>query len=118
MNSSTLPLALRGQWVVALRDIPGNDEELVGPFHSEDKAEAVARRLRGDIEARGAAHVMEAIVRWVRAGLDLEEMRDEMLRDLDAMGYEFPHPAPGGAFGSWKGSDAVAVPSTERSDHQ
>lgn len=78
----------RGQWVVVLRYISANDDELIGPYHSGEKAQAVADRLNRDISARWASHVMEAFVKFVRPGsIDLEEMRDEMLRDLEELGY-------------------------------
>jgi hypothetical protein len=78
----------RGQWVVCVRDIAANDNTYVGPFHSEENADKVAVRLRRDIEAVGAGHLLEAFVEWVRpASTDLEEFRDEMLRDLEEMGY-------------------------------
>lgn len=78
----------RGQWIVCVREIAGNDNSFVGPYHSEDKAEAVADRLRRDITAVQADHIIEAFVEWVRpSSTDLEEFRDEMLRDLEAMGY-------------------------------
>ena len=78
----------RGQWIVCVRDIPANDDSYVGPFHSEEKADEIATRLRKDIEAVGADHILEAFVVWVLpASTDLEEFRDEMLRDLEEMGY-------------------------------
>lgn len=80
-------MSLRGQWIVVLRDIPANEDELIGPYHSEEAAERVAERLRRDIAARAADHWLEAVAKWVRPGLDIEEARDEMLRDLDEMGY-------------------------------
>lgn len=78
----------RGQWVVAVRDIPSNADEFVGPYHSEDKAEAVAHRLRRDIAAVGAEHIAEAVVHYVRPGsIEQDEVRDELLRDLAELGY-------------------------------
>lgn len=78
----------RGQWVVVVRDIPSNSDSYIGPFHSEERADEHAQRLRRDIEALGAGHVLEAFTEWVRpASVDFEEFRDEMLRDLEEMGY-------------------------------
>ena len=78
----------RGQWIVAVRDIPSNTDEFLGPYHSEDKAEDVAHRLRRDIAAVGAGHVAEAVVHYVRAGsIEFDEVRDELLRDLEDLGY-------------------------------
>lgn len=78
----------RGQWVVVVRDIIANDDSYVGPFHSDDRAEEIATRLRRDIEAVGAEHVLEAFTAWVvPASTDFEEFRDQMLADLEVMGY-------------------------------
>lgn len=83
--------ASRGQWVVCIRDLPSNTDEFLGPFHSEEKAEAVAERLRRDIAALSASHIVEAFTVWVRpASTELEEFRDELLADLGEMGYA-PH---------------------------
>lgn len=79
---------VRGQWIVCVRDIAANDNSYVGPYHSEDKADAIASRLRRDIEAVGADHLLEAFVEWVRpSSTDFDEFRDELLRDLEEMGY-------------------------------
>ena len=86
-HAREVPLT-RGQWVVAVRDIPSNTDELVGPYHSEDKADGIARRLRRDIAAVGAEHIMEAVVYYVRPGsIEFDDVRDEMLRDLEELGY-------------------------------
>lgn len=78
----------QGQWIVAVRDIPSNTDEFLGPYHSEDKADTVARRFNRDIDAVGASNIAEAVVHWVRPGsIDEEELRDEMLRDLAELGY-------------------------------
>lgn len=77
----------RGQWIVCLRDIPSGEDEYLGPYHSDEKAQAVADRLNRDIAARGAGGTVDAIVEWVRPGIELEEIRDEMLVGLDDLGY-------------------------------
>lgn len=88
MTSSDSKQHSSGQWVVAVRDIPSNTDEFVGPYHSEDKAEEIAQRLRRDIAAVGAEHLMEAIVHYVRPGsIEFDDVRDEMLRDLGQLGY-------------------------------
>lgn len=79
-----------GTWVVVLRLIPANEDELLGPFRSGEKAESVADRLNRDIESRAATHVMEAFAQEVRpASIELEDARDRMLADLEEMGYPF-----------------------------
>ena len=71
-----------------MRDIPSNTDEFVGPYHSEDKAEAIAQRLRRDIAAVGAEHIMEAVVHYIRpSSIEFDDVRDEILRDLHEMGY-------------------------------
>lgn len=78
---------MSGQWVVVLRDIPGNEDELLGPFHTEEKAEAIAGALRRDIAARDAEYIAEAFVTFVRPGVEMVDLRDELLEQLDEMGY-------------------------------
>lgn len=83
------PAQSRGQWIVWLRDVPGGEDQFLGPFHSEERAHAVAERLRRDIAAVGCGFdTLDAGVEWVRpASTDFEDFRDEMLVDLEAMGY-------------------------------
>jgi len=87
-SGATSAATVRGQWIVCVRDIAANENSYVGPFHSEDKADSTAARLQRDIEAVGASHLLEAFVEWVRpASTEIEDFRDEMLRDLGEMGY-------------------------------
>jgi hypothetical protein len=79
--------ASTGSWVVCIRDLPSNTDEYLGYFRSEDRAEAVARRLRGDVEAVGASHVIDVTVCFVRPMPEHEDARDELLADLEEMGY-------------------------------
>lgn len=79
----------RGQWVVVVRDIPANEDQFVGPFTVEARANAVANRLTRDFAARGAENVMEAVVQWVRPGVESEDLRDDLLAQLEESGYEF-----------------------------
>lgn len=60
---------MRGQWIVCVRDISAGNDDYLGPYRSEDKAEAVAKRLNRNIAAVGASSVLDAIVEWVRPGL-------------------------------------------------
>ena len=76
-----------GTWIVCLRDIPSGEDDYLGPFRSEERAHAVARRLNRDIAARGAADSLDAVVEWVRPGADIEEIRDEMLSGLGELGF-------------------------------
>ena len=82
--------AFQGQWIVCVRDILSGNDDYLGPYRSEDKAEDVARRLNRDLVAVGASHILDAIVEWVRPGLDVEQYRDEMLQTLDEHGYSPP----------------------------
>lgn len=72
----------RGTWLVCVRDVAAGEDDYLGPFRSEERAHAVARRLNRDIAAIGlSTDVLDACVEWVRPGVDIEEFRDEMLRD-------------------------------------
>lgn len=82
-----------GTWIVCVRDIPGGEDDYLGPFRSQERAAAVARRLCRDIAARGAEGSLDAIVERVRPGGDIEEYRDEMLANLEKGGYEMKAPA-------------------------
>lgn len=79
--------AHRGHWIVCVRDIPGGEDSYLGVFTSEDRAEQLASRLRRDIAARGAQDSLDAIVQWVRPHPEFEDFRDEMLADLERLGY-------------------------------
>lgn len=79
--------SMRGQWIVCVRDILSGNDDYLGPYHSEDKADEVAKRLNLNIAAVGASEVLDAIVEWVRPGLDIEQYRDDMLRELAETGY-------------------------------
>jgi hypothetical protein len=76
-----------GKWIVCVRDIPGAEDAYLGPFASVERAQAIAGRLRRDIEAVGASGSLDAIVEWVRPGGEVETFRDEMLKDLARLGY-------------------------------
>lgn len=78
---------LRGQWIVCVRDISAGEDDYLGPFYSEDKAESVAKRLNRDLAAVGASDVLDAIVEWIQPGLHIEQYRDDMLADLEKRGY-------------------------------
>lgn len=78
---------LRGQWIVCVRDIAAGEDDYLGPFYSEDKAESVAKRLNRDLAAVGATDVLDAIVEWIQPGLDIEQYRDDMLAALEKQGY-------------------------------
>lgn len=79
----------RGQWVVVVRDIPANEDQFIGPFTVEERADSLASRLNRDFAARGAAAVMEAVVRWLRPGVEAEDLRDDLLAQLEDGGYAF-----------------------------
>lgn len=49
---------MRGQWIVCLVDLPSGQTEYIGPFHSEERADEVARRLRLNINTIGATEVV------------------------------------------------------------
>jgi len=79
-----------GLWTVCVRDMPSNTDDYIGSFRSEARAEEFCERLRRDVEAVGASHIIDVQVCWIRPQIDTEEFRDELLRDLEEMGYEIP----------------------------
>lgn len=84
-----MPADGRGQWVVVIRDVPANEDRFVGPFTVEARADAAAARLTRDFATRGASDVMDAVVRWVRPGVEIEDVRDDLLAQLEEGGYGF-----------------------------
>ena len=77
----------QGQWIVCVRDITAGEDDYLGPYRSEERAWDVANRLNRDLAAVGARDLLDAIVEWVRPGLDVEQYRDDMLADLAKHGY-------------------------------
>ena len=79
---------LRGMWIVCVRDVPAGEDQYLGPFASEEKAQAIAERLRRDFAAVGAGDtVIDAIVEWMQPGAEFTDLRDKLLADLAEVGY-------------------------------
>lgn len=86
-NPRQASTAATGSWVVCIRDLPSNTDEYLGYFRSEDRADALADRLRRDVEAVGASHIIDVNVCWVRPEPEHEDARDTLLAELEEMGY-------------------------------
>ena len=78
---------MSGSWVICIRDLPSNTDEYLGWFRSEARAESVAARLRRDVEAVGASHIIDVTVHWVEPEAGHEDVRDRLLADLEEMSY-------------------------------
>ena len=84
----------RDQWIIEVRELLSNEAEFIGPFRSQDRADAVVRRLRGDLDAVGADHLYDVLLRQLRPGAEAVDLREELLEDLERAGYTAP---PSGA---------------------
>lgn len=71
----------QGQWILCIQDSVSGCDDYVGPFRSQERAERAAERLRRNMKAVGAADQVAIVVEWCRPAIELEEIRDELLRE-------------------------------------
>jgi hypothetical protein len=76
-------MSSRGRWIVCLVEGASGENQYIGPFTSEARANHVRDRLNADFLARRAEDVYFACVEWVRPGAEIEEVRDELLAELE-----------------------------------
>ncbi len=77
-------------YIVCVRDVSAGEDTYLGPFRSFEQASRVRRRLVGDITARQAQDVFDALIEEVQPGYTVEDFRNKLLGDLDALGYVQP----------------------------
>lgn len=76
-----------GAWIVLVAE-SGERADCIGPYRTEDEAEAVAEGLNETISAVGAAALLHATAEWVLPISDFNGYRELLLTDLTQRGYD------------------------------